>query len=85
MSSYIKADTIQAIAHSVDIPKLTPDAAKALAPDVEYRMREVVQVRVRIERVLPALPWRGWWLRGRRCRRSGGRALPPTPPRGAQH
>ena len=60
MSGYIKPDTIQAIAHSVDIPKLTPEAAKALAPDVEYRMREVVQVRVEVVALSPRLAW--WWL-----------------------
>lgn len=42
--SIIHHNTIKAIAHSVDIPKLADDAAKTLAPDVEYRLREVVQV-----------------------------------------
>lgn len=42
--SIIHPNTIKAIAHSVDIPKLADDAAKTLAPDVEYRLREVVQV-----------------------------------------
>jgi hypothetical protein len=39
-------DTIIDIAHSLDISKLSPEAAKALAPDVEYRMRELVQVKL---------------------------------------
>lgn len=44
LMSIILPSTIKAIAHSVDIPKLSDDAAKTLAPDVEYRLREVVQV-----------------------------------------
>lgn len=44
--SLITPATIQAIAHSIDIPQLSDEAAKALAPDVEYRLREVIQVRV---------------------------------------
>lgn len=43
--SYITPATVQAIAHSLDIPHLSDEAAKALAPDVEYRLREVIQVR----------------------------------------
>ena len=42
--SIIQPNSIKAIAHSVDIPKLSDEAAKTLAPDVEYRLREVVQV-----------------------------------------
>eukprot|EP00879_Flechtneria_rotunda_P027105 GHRR01028973.1.p2 GENE.GHRR01028973.1~~GHRR01028973.1.p2 ORF type:complete len:107 (+),score=22.88 GHRR01028973.1:149-469(+) len=41
--SIIHPNAIKAIAHSVDIPKLSDEAAKTLAPDVEYRLREVVQ------------------------------------------
>mmetsp|Transcript_40187 Transcript_40187/g.89167 ORF Transcript_40187/g.89167 Transcript_40187/m.89167 type:complete len:753 (+) Transcript_40187:85-2343(+) len=41
--SFIQPATIQAIAHSIDIPKLSDEAAKALAPDVEYRLREILQ------------------------------------------
>ncbi|KIY93241.1 Transcription initiation factor TFIID subunit 6 [Monoraphidium neglectum] len=41
--SFITPGTVQAIAHSLDIPQLSDDAAKALAPDVEYRLREVIQ------------------------------------------
>jgi transcription initiation factor TFIID subunit 6 len=43
--SIIHPNAIKAIAHSIDIPKLSDEAAKTLAPDVEYRLREVVQVR----------------------------------------
>lgn len=42
--SIIQPDSIKAIAHSIDIPRLSDEAAKTLAPDVEYRLREVVQV-----------------------------------------
>jgi transcription initiation factor TFIID subunit 6 len=45
--SIIHPNTIKAIAQSVDIPKLSDEAAKTLAPDVEYRLREVVQVPMR--------------------------------------
>jgi transcription initiation factor TFIID subunit 6 len=44
--SIIHPSAIKAIAHSVDIPRLSDEAAKVLAPDVEYRLREVVQVQV---------------------------------------
>jgi hypothetical protein len=47
--SIIHPNTIKAIAQSVDIPKLSDEAAKTLAPDVEYRLREVVQVPTRAE------------------------------------
>jgi hypothetical protein len=43
--SFITPTTVQAIAHSLDIPHLSDEAAKALGPDVEYRLREVIQVR----------------------------------------
>ncbi len=45
MGSTITPGQVDAIAHSIDIPKLAPAAAKALAPDVEYRLRELIQVR----------------------------------------
>lgn len=38
--------TIKALAHSLDITNLSDEAAKHLAPDVEYRLREIIQVRV---------------------------------------
>ncbi len=41
--SFIQPQTIQAIGESIDIPKLSTEAARALAPDVEYRLREVIQ------------------------------------------
>ncbi|GFR44075.1 hypothetical protein Agub_g5235 [Astrephomene gubernaculifera] len=39
----IQPAAIKAIALSVDVTHLTDEAAKALAPDVEYRLREVIQ------------------------------------------
>jgi len=54
--SIIQPNSIKAIAHSVDIPKLSDEAAKTLAPDVEYRLREVVQVGA----VASHRYWRGW-------------------------
>jgi hypothetical protein len=35
---------VQAIGHSLDIPNVSEQAAKALAPDVEYKLRELIQV-----------------------------------------
>ena len=35
---------IQIIADGVGIPGLSDEAAKVLAPDAEYRVREIVQV-----------------------------------------
>ena len=44
MAFSVQPSTIKAIANSIDIPKLSDEAAKAMAPDVEYRLREVIQV-----------------------------------------
>ena len=44
MSGHIKPDLIAAVAESVGIEKLSPEAARILAPDIEYRLRDVVQV-----------------------------------------
>ncbi|GIL82888.1 hypothetical protein Vretimale_8389 [Volvox reticuliferus] len=41
--SFITPAAVKAIALSVDVTRLTEDAAKALAPDVEYRLREIIQ------------------------------------------
>ena len=40
----IPPSTIQVIAQSLQLSDVSVEAAKALAPDVEYRLREVVQV-----------------------------------------
>lgn len=42
--NFITPGSVRAIALSVDVTYLTEEAAKALAPDVEYRLREVIQV-----------------------------------------
>ncbi|WOH03175.1 hypothetical protein DCAR_0522569 [Daucus carota subsp. sativus] len=41
--SIVPKETVEVIAQSMGINNLTPDAALALAPDVEYRMREIMQ------------------------------------------
>ncbi|KAK1353657.1 transcription initiation factor TFIID subunit 6-like [Heracleum sosnowskyi] len=41
--SIVPKETVEVIAQSIGINNLTPDAALALAPDVEYRMREIMQ------------------------------------------
>lgn len=42
--SIVPKETVEVIAQSVGINNLSTDAALALAPDVEYRMREIMQV-----------------------------------------
>lgn len=42
--SIVSKESIEVIAQSIGISNLSPDAALALAPDVEYRMREIMQV-----------------------------------------
>ncbi|CAI9268988.1 unnamed protein product [Lactuca saligna] len=39
----VPQETVEVIAQSIDINNLSPDAELALAPDVEYRMCEIVQ------------------------------------------
>lgn len=41
--SIVPKETIEVIAQSIGINSLSPDVALALAPDVEYRMREIMQ------------------------------------------
>lgn len=62
--SFITPATMQAIAHSLDIPQLSDEAARALAPDVEYRLREVIQVSAG-----------GQWGWRRPARRGGGSSV----------
>ena len=42
--SLMSRESIQTIAQSIGISALGDDVAAALAPDVEYRMREIMQV-----------------------------------------
>jgi hypothetical protein len=44
MSGNVTPALIAAIAESVGIPSLSPEAASVLAPDVEYRVRDILQV-----------------------------------------
>ena len=44
--SFVQAATVLAIAQSLEVGTVSEEAAKALAPDVEYRLRETVQVLV---------------------------------------
>ncbi|KAF7831714.1 transcription initiation factor TFIID subunit 6 [Senna tora] len=41
--SIVPKETIEVIAQSIGITNLSPDVALSLAPDVEYRMREIMQ------------------------------------------
>lgn len=42
--SFVQPSTIRAIAQSLEVGAVSDEAAKALSPDMEYRLREVVQV-----------------------------------------
>lgn len=47
MSSQVASpELVHAIAHSLDLAGLAPEAAKALSTDAEFRLRELIQVRV---------------------------------------
>ncbi|XP_065876727.1 transcription initiation factor TFIID subunit 6 isoform X2 [Euphorbia lathyris] len=48
--SIVPKETIQVIAQSIGINNLTEDAALLLAPDVEYRMREIMQEAIKCMR-----------------------------------
>lgn len=53
MSFHIQPSMVQVIAQSINIPNLSEEAAQALAPDVEYRLREIIQVRPSLSPSLP--------------------------------
>jgi hypothetical protein len=44
MSGNVTPALIAAIAESLGISSLSPEAASVLAPDVEYRVRDILQV-----------------------------------------
>lgn len=44
ISSFVTIDLLESIASSIEVPKLSSEAARALAPDVEYKLRELIQV-----------------------------------------
>ncbi|KAK3038933.1 hypothetical protein RJ639_027561 [Escallonia herrerae] len=48
--SIVPKETVEVIAQSIGINNLYPDAALALAPDVEYRMREIMQEAIKCMR-----------------------------------
>ncbi|KAJ6846050.1 transcription initiation factor TFIID subunit 6 [Iris pallida] len=48
--SIVPKETIEVIAQSMGISNLSPDVASALAPDVEYRLREIMQEAVKCMR-----------------------------------
>lgn len=48
--SIVPKETIEVIAQSIGINNLSPDAAFALAPDVEYRMRQIMQEAIKCMR-----------------------------------
>lgn len=50
--SIVPKETIEVSAQSIGINNLSPDAALALAPDVEYRLREIMQVFIFLQMVL---------------------------------
>lgn len=44
--SIVPKENIEVISQSIGINNLSPDVALALAPDVEYRLREIMQVKL---------------------------------------
>ncbi|KAL2944853.1 Transcription initiation factor TFIID subunit 6 [Bienertia sinuspersici] len=48
--SIVQKETIEVIAQSIGINNLSPEVALALAPDVEYRVREIMQEAVKCMR-----------------------------------
>lgn len=48
--SIVPKETIEVIAQSIGINNLSPDVSLALAPDVEYRMREIMQEAIKCMR-----------------------------------
>ena len=46
--AFVNPGLVDLIAQSIDITKLSSEAAKALAPDVEYKLRELIQVRAEL-------------------------------------
>lgn len=48
--SIVPKETIQVIAQGIGINNLSPDVADALAPDVEYRVREIMQEAIKCMR-----------------------------------
>lgn len=48
--SIVPKETIEVIAQSIGITNLSPDVALSLAPDVEYRMREIMQEAIKCMR-----------------------------------
>ena len=48
--SIVPKEAIEVIAQSIGITNLPSDVALALAPDVEYRVREIMQVLLRTKR-----------------------------------
>uniref|UniRef100_A0A0R0J477 TATA box binding protein associated factor (TAF) histone-like fold domain-containing protein n=1 Tax=Glycine max TaxID=3847 RepID=A0A0R0J477_SOYBN len=48
--SFVPKETIEVIAQSIGITNLSPDVALALAPDLEYRIREIMQESVKCMR-----------------------------------
>ncbi|XP_064961645.1 transcription initiation factor TFIID subunit 6-like [Musa acuminata AAA Group] len=48
--SIVPKETIEVIAQSIGIANLSPDVALALAPDVEYRLREIMQEAIKCMR-----------------------------------
>lgn len=42
--SIVPKESIQVVAQSIGVTNLSPDVIEAIAPDVEYRVREIMQV-----------------------------------------
>lgn len=49
-SSIVAKEAIEVIAQSIGITNLSPDVSQTLAPDVEYRLREIIQEAIKCMR-----------------------------------
>ncbi|CAI5527988.1 unnamed protein product [Closterium sp. Naga37s-1] len=61
--SVVPRESVQVAAHSIGIASLGDDVAAALAPDVEYRMREIIQARAECGRMGRGWAGHGWGRR----------------------
>lgn len=50
--SIVPKETIEVIAQSIGISNLSPDVLPALAADAEYRIREIMQVKLALIYIL---------------------------------
>ncbi|CAI5536133.1 unnamed protein product [Closterium sp. Naga37s-1] len=78
--SVVPRESVQVAAHSIGIASLGDDVAAALAPDVEYRMREIIQARAECGRMGRGWAGHGWGRREYDGAGAGRAGAPLSPP-----